>query len=298
MKFCPVCRRKYDNAQNFCLDDGTALEVFVAEEQVATFSFKDDVVVNQTSPTVLSPKQTPLPNQNTITDLFSQPVLPHSVSPQKSNSLQKTLLRILGTLGVVSIVGGGIWWLANRQTTNEISSNPSANSTQKTAPDSKTNYSHRLPASNQLEKAKSDKKSANGSNANQIVSGNSQTENTSKNSAVNSAVNSSTAPAESSTVELQVKFTTLGKNGNYPISGGSITIQANGKILSASTNSAGIAYFKGVLCNKPVKIRVSNEDGSGNFTRNPKCGATAFWGYQTDCFVSGKNVGCAVEQVK
>jgi hypothetical protein len=288
MKFCPVCRQKYDDAQNFCLDDGTTLEFFFAEAQVETVNFKNDSAINQTSPTIVSPKQVPLPNQDTITDLYSQTDLLPSALPKKSNSLQIALLSILGTLGVIGIAGGA-WWLGNRQAANEIAANTSANSTQKSSGNSKTNDSSSSPTPNQTEIAQSNQKSANGSNAILTAPTNSKTENT--------AV--TPTPSGNSTEDVQVRLTNLGKSGNSPYPGGSINIQIlGGKILTGVTNNAGVASFKDVPCGKPLRISVSCEDGSGVFPRSLKCGANASWNYQVNCFLEGKTGGCAIEQVK
>ena len=290
MKFCPVCRQRYEDTQNFCLDDGSELNSFSTESQAPTASYQDlTAKPTEASPTIFSPEQTPpltdlSQSQPRLTDLYKQIEQSHSIPPKKSNPLQIALLSILGTLCVVGMVAGAWWWLG---TSNDIASNSLANSNPKSSTNLKTNTSNSLPTSNQMENSKSDKKSPNANNSNL---------NTSSNKAENVSVNQTSA--ENSTVDLQVKFTDLGKTQNYPISGGSITIQTDGKNLTAVTNNAGIAYFKGISCDKTVRITVKGEEGSGTFTRNLKCGANTVWNYQTDCFISGKNGGCAIEQSK
>ena len=295
MKFCPVCRQRFEDTQNFCLADGSVLKVFSTESQVPTANFQDldnfTVKPTEASPTMLSPKQNPpltdfSQKQDTPSELFKQIEQNYSVPPKKSNPLQIALLSILGTLCVVGVAAGAWWWLgSSSETSNDISL---VNSAQKSSANLKTNTSNSLPTSNQIENSKPDKKSSN-ANAPNLT-------NLSNNKAENVSVNST--PTENSTVDLQVKFTDLGKTQHYSISGGSITIQTDGGKLTAVTNNAGIAYFKGVSCNKPVRITVKSEDGSGTFTRNPKCGANASWSYQTDCFVISKNNACVIEQVK
>ncbi len=292
MKFCPVCRQRYDDAQNFCLNDGVSLEVYSVESQVPTAHYVDsnDLTVKPTeaSPTIFSPppvSPTSLPQkEERLTDLFPNIGSPHSVSLSKSNPLLIALISIFATLGVVGLIGGGAWlWLGTGQASNQVSSNSSANSNQ----NSSTIAKSKTPAeSNQ--NSKPDKKSSNTDNSNLTVSSNNKTE----------TAPASPTPLENSAVDLQVKLTDLGKTQNYPVSGGSITIQTDGKTLTASTNNAGIAYFKSVSCDKPARISVKSEDGNGTFTRQLKCGANAAWSYQTDCFVAGKNGGCAIEQVK
>ena len=293
MKFCSVCRQRYDDAQNFCLNDGATLEVFSSESQVPTAHYADlnDLTVKPTeaSPTIFSPPPGPptsLPQkEERLTDLFPNIKSPHSVSPSKSNPLLIALISIFATLGVVGLIGGGAWlWVCTGQASNQISSNPASNSNQNSPILSKSNA---RTDSNQ--NSRPDKKSSNTDTSNTTISSN-RTE--------TAPANLTPAPIENSAIDLQVKFTNLGKTQNYPVSGGSITIQIEGKTLTASTNNAGIAYFKSVSCDKSVRISVKSEDGSGTFNRQLKCGTNTAWSYQTDCFVAGKNGGCAIEQVK
>jgi hypothetical protein len=302
MKFCPVCRRRYEDEQNFCLDDGTSLANFSSESEVPTAHYDNlsDIAVNPTeaSPTVFVQDQTPSPTylppeQTAPPNFFPQARSTDSAPPKKSNALGIVLMSIFGTLFAVGIIGGGIWLLSgNRQTSNRLSSNSSLNSNQNSSTIAKAN----APAvSNQIENSKSNKKSSNNdaknaNNPDAAVLSNRKTE--------SNSANTSKTPLEDSTVDLQVKHTTSGKTQSSPVSGASVTIQTQGKTLSAITNNAGIAYFKDISCGGQVRITVKDEDGTGTFTRSLKCGANAAWGYQTDCFATGKNGGCAIEQIK
>jgi cytoskeletal protein RodZ len=201
------------------------------------------------------------------------------------------LLSIFGTLGVVGLIGGAWLWLGNNQTSNQVPSNSSINTNQISPTVAKSNISSR---SNQTENSKPDKKPSNSANN----ANNSNTTIPTTNKTENSPINASPTLTENSTALVQVRLTNLGKTGNSPYPDGSITIQAGNKSLTAITNNAGIVSFKDVSCDKQVRITIKSEDGSGTFTRNLKCGANASWSYQVDCFVSGKNGGCAVEQVK
>ncbi len=284
MKFCPVCRRRYEDEQNFCLEDGTSLANFSIESEVPTAQYNDlsNAAVNPTeaAPTVF------VPDQNAPPNFFPQIQAINPAPPQKSNAIGIALMSIFGTLFAVGIIGGGIWFLSGGRQTSKLNLN------QNSATIAKAN----APAvSNQTENSRSDKKSSsndakNTNSSDATVLSNRKTE--------SNSANSSSTPLENSTVDLQVKHTTLGKTQNSPVSGASVIIQTQGKTLSAITNNAGIAYFKDVFCGGQVKITVKDEDGTGTFTRNLKCGANAVWSYQTDCFAAGKSGGCAIEQVK
>ncbi len=52
MKYCPLCRHRYEDSQNFCLDDGTTLIGFSAESQVPTIKASniDDLALRATEP--------------------------------------------------------------------------------------------------------------------------------------------------------------------------------------------------------------------------------------------------------
>ncbi len=284
MKFCPVCRRRYEDEQNFCLEDGTSLVTFSAESNVPTAQYNDlsNARINPTeaAPTVF------VPDQNAAPSFFPQIETINPAPPKKSNVFGVALMSIFGTLFAVGVIGGGIWLLSgNRQTSMSNLNQNSANIAKANAP----------AVSNQTENSRSDKRSSsndtkNANNSDAAVLSNRQTE--------SNSANTSSPPLENSTVDLQVKHTTLGKTQNAPVSGASVVIQTQGKTLSAITNNAGIAYFTDISCNGQVKITIKDDDGTGTFTRSLKCRENAVWSYQTDCFAEGKNGGCAIKQLK
>lgn len=114
MKICPQCRTTYDDSQNFCLNDGTPLVNFVAEEPRQVEPLEPATVVQAKEPeTVVNP--TPTVNVSGRAPNYNQtvpPVLP-AVTPvvvkRKSNVGKIVALTALATVLIVAVAGAGIY---------------------------------------------------------------------------------------------------------------------------------------------------------------------------------------------
>ena len=93
MKICPTCRRTYeDDGLNFCLEDGTVLNLSGIDPAAPT------IVMNQPRPT--SPQPASMP-----TSWDAQNAGQYSMQPKKKSS--KTWVWVLGILGLLVLVCGG-----------------------------------------------------------------------------------------------------------------------------------------------------------------------------------------------
>jgi len=105
MRVCPTCQNTFDDAQNFCLNDGTPLVIAAATDNEPA--------------TVVTMREIPVAPQQPPPSNFGQPVFvqPSQVQPQivaaprKSNTGLIVALTALTTLLLLGVLGGGYWLL-------------------------------------------------------------------------------------------------------------------------------------------------------------------------------------------
>lgn len=128
MKICPVCQTSYDDAQNFCLNDGTPLVISAENEPQQVEPLEPPTVVQaKASETVSNVSPTTQPNFSAAQSNLGQaapPVFPQTpiVVEKKSNTGKIVFLTALVTLLVVALTGGAIY-LATRNRATQIAQN-------------------------------------------------------------------------------------------------------------------------------------------------------------------------------
>jgi hypothetical protein len=107
MKVCPNCQNTFDDAQNFCLNDGTPLVTAAATDiEPATVVTGREIPVpppsNFGQPTFVQPSQ--------VQPQIVQPSVV-AAAPRKSNTGLIVALTALTTLLLIGVLGGGYWLL-------------------------------------------------------------------------------------------------------------------------------------------------------------------------------------------
>ncbi len=140
MKYCPTCDARYDEEiLRFCMKDGTPL----LEEEEPKFvampsdSIADSVEDDADDVTVVR-RNIPVPPEpvdirpRIVVPTYEETrgqrpgarVNPQYQPPSNSNTAKVVLLTILGTVAVLAIIGGGVWFL---QRDNAVDSNVNTN---------------------------------------------------------------------------------------------------------------------------------------------------------------------------
>lgn len=123
MKTCPLCRTAYDDSQNFCLNDGTLLTDFGAEEPRQVEPLEPKFVVQTDEPATVV-HASPLTNVGARETNVGQTVPPISaplpvIIEKKTNTGKIVAMSVLATMLVVALLGGGIY-LATRNRNQPI----------------------------------------------------------------------------------------------------------------------------------------------------------------------------------
>lgn len=147
MKYCPTCETRYDEEiLRFCMKDGTPL---IDEEEPSFTTLPSESFEEDTDDEVTVIRRNSVPPPPPGTDSSFEPqnaaqrivvptygqqqagttrVAPTYHSPAKPNTARIVVLTILGTLAVVLVAGGGLWFLQrDRNGNSNVNANPGVN---------------------------------------------------------------------------------------------------------------------------------------------------------------------------
>ena len=141
MKYCPTCETRYDeDILRFCMKDGTPLleeeePKFVALPSESLEEAVDDeagdvTVVRRNIPIPPDPERPRIvvPTYEEAREQQRARVAPPYAAPAKSNTAKIVFLTILATLGVLTAVGAGVWFLQRDDAANSnVNTNVNAN---------------------------------------------------------------------------------------------------------------------------------------------------------------------------
>ena len=125
MKICSVCRTRYDDSQNFCLNDGTPLASVAPEEPRQVEPIEPATVVHSDEPATVvhASPTTGVSGRATDYGQTVPPVIPAAVTPvtvkRKSNVGKIVALTALATVLLVAVAGASIY-LAMRNRSQNI----------------------------------------------------------------------------------------------------------------------------------------------------------------------------------